>query len=236
MRGAEGWKVNDGLRALVVDPEPANRRQLRALLAEQGYRVVLAATGDEALEQAARWQPDLIILDLVLPDLDGLAVCRELREWTSAPIVVISYVADEQRKIAALDHGADDYLTRPFQEGELLARLRVALRRAQKPASPAVLRCGPLQLDQARRRVMLHERELALTPTEYTILRYLLQHVEQVVTYPTLVEAVWGSNYRDGQATLRVYIAQLRRKLETDPARPVYIRTEPRVGYRLCSR
>ena len=227
-----GGKVREGPRVLVVDPAPANRRLLRGLLSAHGYQVDLAASGHEALEQVARCGPDLILLDLVLPDMNGLELCRELREWSPVPLIVVSSLTAEAVKVEALDHGADDYLTRPFGDQELLARVRVALRRADKAVLPAVLTCGELRLDQAHRQVTVAGREVHLTPTEYAILRYLMAHAGRVVTYPTLVEALWGDDYRDGHRTLRVHIAQLRRKVEPAPAHPIYILTEPRIGYR----
>ena len=219
-------------RVLVVDDEPNIRRALRVWLGDHGYDVQLVASGEEALDAAAVVPPDVVILDLVLPGLSGLEVCEGLREWTQVPILVLSARGAEQDKIQALDLGADDYLTKPFGMGELLARLRAMLRRsAGGPPSP-VLESGELRLDQARRLVTLADREVHLTPTEYEILRYLMANAGKVITHRTLLGAVWGPSHEDASETLRVFIAQLRRKIEPEPHHPTYIRTEPGIGYR----
>ena len=219
-------------RVLVVDDEPNIRRALRVWLADHGYDVRLAASGEEALDAAAVAPPDVVILDLVLPGLSGLEVCRGLREWSQAPILVLSARGEERDKIEALDLGADDYLTKPFGMGELLARLRAMLRRTSGGSPSPVLASGDLRLDQARRLVTLAGREVHLTPTEYEMLRYLMANAGKVITHRTLLGTVWGPSHEDASETLRVFIAQLRRKIEPEPHRPTYIRTEPGIGYR----
>jgi len=219
-------------RVLVVDDEPQIRRALRVSLASHGYDVQVAASGEEALELAAGAPPDVVILDLVLPGLNGLEVCQRLRQWSPVPIIVLSARGQERDKVEALDLGADDYLTKPFGMDELLARIRVALRRAGGEAPPPVLESGELRLDQARRLVTLRGEPVHLTPTEYDILRYLMANAGKVVTHRALLAAVWGPGYEDSARMLRVFIAQLRRKIEPVPARPTYVRTEPAVGYR----
>ena len=219
-------------KVLVVDDEPNIRRALRVWLSDNGYAVQLAATGEEALDLAAVSSPDVLILDLMLPGMSGLEVCRSLREWTQVPIIVLSARGEEAAKIEALDLGADDYLTKPFGMGELLARIRVALRHAaDRPTSP-VLESGELRLDQARRLVTVGGQEVHLTPTEYEMLRFLMANAGKVVTHRTLLREVWGPSHEDASETLRVFIAQLRRKIEPEAHRPIYIRTEPGIGYR----
>jgi two-component system KDP operon response regulator KdpE len=217
---------------LVVDDEPQIRRALRVSLVSHGYQVQVAASGEEALELAASAPPDVVILDLVLPGRNGLEVCQELRQWSQVPIIVLSARGQERDKVEALDLGADDYLTKPFGMDELLARIRVALRRGGGASASPVLECGELRLDQARRLVTLRGEPVHLTPTEYDILRYLMANTGKVVTHRALLTAVWGPGYEDSARVLRVFIAQLRRKIEPVPARPTYIRTEPAVGYR----
>jgi two-component system KDP operon response regulator KdpE len=221
---------------LVIEDEPQIRRFLRATLPTHGYRLIEAETGEAGLQQVAAQQPDLVILDLGLPDIDGLDVTRRLREWSRVPIIVLSARGQERDKIAALDMGADDYLTKPFGVGELMARLRVALRHkvqvGQEKPSP-IFRVGDLCVDLARRQVFVGDVEVHLTPIEYKLLSALLRHAGQVVTHRQLLREVWGPGYATENHYLRVYMAQLRHKLETDPARPRYLRTEPGVGYRL---
>ncbi|HLI27836.1 MAG TPA: response regulator transcription factor [Chloroflexota bacterium] len=221
-----------GQRVLVVDDDPQIRRALRVGLTSQGYKVHLASTASEALDAAASAQPDLIILDLMLPDQSGLEVCRELRQWSAAPIIVLSARDQERDKVQALDLGADDYLTKPFGLDELLARMRAVLRRGRTDACAPVLVCGELRLDQARRLVTLGGQEIHLTPTEYELLRYLMANAGKIVTHRELLHAVWGAGAEGNHAMLHVFIAQLRRKIDRDPTQPSYIRTEPRVGYR----
>lgn len=219
-------------RVLVVDDEPQIRRALRVGLTGHGYEVTLAASGEEALDQAATSAPDIVILDLMLPTVSGLEVCRELRSWSKVPIIVLSAKDQERDKVEALDLGADDYLTKPFGMDELLARIRAALRRGDSDVPEPVLVSGDLRLDQTRRLVTLRGDEVRLTPTEYELLRYLMANAGKVITHRTLLRAVWGPGYEEGGQTLRVFVAQLRRKIETDPSRPVFLRTESGVGYR----
>jgi two-component system KDP operon response regulator KdpE len=222
-----------GPRVLVIDDEPQIRRALRVGLAGHGYDVQLAATSEEGLDLAALAPPEVIILDLMLPGISGLDVCRELREWSKVPILILSARGEETAKVEALDLGADDYLTKPFGMDELLARLRAIMRRATSESTTAVLECGDdLRLDQVRRTVTLRGENVHLTPTEYEMLRYLMVNAGKVITHRALLQAVWGPGYDDGSATLRVFVGQLRRKIEPDPTRPTYIRTEPGVGYR----
>ena len=225
------------LRILVVDDERPIRRFLHASLSSQ-YTVLEAATGEEALAAVVAGHPDAILLDLGLPDMDGIDVTRRLREWTQIPIIVVSVREGEEDKIAALDSGADDYVTKPFSVGELNARLRGALRRNAAPPAEPVFRAGGLSVDLACREVSVNGQAVALTPTEYDILRVLVQHAGKVLTHQQLVRVTWGSENADspGEAhLLRVNVSNLRRKLEADPSRPRYIVTEPGVGYRLKS-
>jgi two-component system KDP operon response regulator KdpE len=220
------------VRVLVADDERPIRRFLNASLSGQ-YTVLEAATGEETLAVTVSGRPDVIILDLGLPDVDGVEVTRRLREWTKIPIIVVSVRDREEDKIAALDAGADDYLTKPFGAGELMARLRAALRRSALPESEPVYRAGDLFVDLARRDVSVNGQTITLTPTEYDILRILIQHAGKVLTHQQLVHAVWGTSYEADSHLLRVNISNLRRKIEIDPARPRHIVTEPGVGYRL---
>ena len=223
---------------LIIEDELPTRRFLRAVLTSQGYRLAEAVAGREGLAQAATLRTDLIILDLELPDIDGLHVIEQLREWASTPIVVLSARCQEDAKVAALDAGADDYLTKPCRGGELLARIRVALRRAvragQKLSEPTVT-IGELRVDLAHRQVFLGGDAVHLTPTEYRLLITLAQHTGKVLTHPQLLKQIWGPAYTDAAHYVRVYMAQLRRKLEIDPACPRYLLTEPGVGYRLAA-
>ncbi len=222
---------------LLIEDEPPIRRFLRASLPTQGYHLEEATTGEEGLLQAAMRRPDVIILDLGLPDIDGLEVTKRLREWTATPIIVLSARGREDDKIAALDAGADDYLTKPFGLGELLARLRVALRhaaRAPGEEGEPVFRVGDLRVDLVRRQVWVAEEEVHLTPNEYKLLTTLVQHAGKVLTHRQLLREVWGPGYAEENHYLRVYMGQLRHKLEKEPARPRYLLTEPGVGYRLA--
>jgi two-component system, OmpR family, KDP operon response regulator KdpE len=220
-------------KVLIVDDEQAIRRFLRATLSAHGYAITEAGTARQALEQCARAHPDLVILDLGLPDMEGIEVTRRIREWSQVPVIILSVREREADKVAALDAGADDYLTKPFGVGELMARLRVALRRAAQPGAETVFQSGDLLFDAARRLVTMEGQELQLTPTEYELLRVLVQHAGRVLTHRQLLQEVWGPAYASETHLLRVNISNLRRKLEPDPSRPRYILTEPGVGYRL---
>ena len=217
----------------MVDDERAIRRFLRASLTAHGYHIFEAARAREGLEAAAAVRPDLIILDLGLPDSDGIDVTRQLREWSRVPIVVLSVRGEDADKIAALDAGADDYLTKPFSSGELLARIRVALRHAARPADQPVITTGDLVVDVAHRTVTLNGQEISLTPIEYMLLKTLALSAGKVLLHRHLLREVWGPGYDQDANLLRVNISKLRHKIESDPARPRYIVTEPGVGYRL---
>jgi two-component system KDP operon response regulator KdpE len=223
----------NGVRVLVVDDERAIRRFLQVSLAANGHTIFEASNGQEALEAVLAHRPDVIILDLGLPDLDGIEVIQRLREWAQTPIIVLSVREHETDKIAALDAGADDYLTKPFSVGELLARLRVALRHTAQPNDMPVFSSGDLTVDLARRVVSVAGREVQLTPTEYDLLKLLVTHAGKVLTHHQILRQVWGIGYDDETHLLRVNISNLRRKIEADPARPAYLLTEPGVGYRL---
>jgi two-component system KDP operon response regulator KdpE len=223
----------EGPSILVVDDEVQIRRFLKISLEASGYRVYEAVSGQEALEKMALLRPDLAILDLGLPDMDGLSVLRQLREWSKIPVIVLSVRDADREKIAALDAGADDYLTKPFSVDELMARMRVAQRHAQPAAESSTFTRGDVQIDLARRLVTLKGQPVKLTPTEYALLRLLVQHAGKVLTHRQILREVWGPAYVDETHYLRVYFAQLRQKLEADPALPKLILTEPGVGYRL---
>lgn len=228
--------MNDiGLRVLVVDDERAIRRYLHAALNAQGYTVFEASSGKDALNMTATERPDLIILDLGLPDLDGVEVTRQLREWTGIPIIILSVREQEVDKISALDAGADDYLTKPFSSGELMARIRAALRHTLQGDTEPVFEIDNLLVDLTRRLVKLDGLDISLTPTEYDLLRILIQNAGKVITHHHLLRQVWGTAYESESHLLRVNMSNLRRKIEPDPTRPHYIITEPGVGYRLRS-
>jgi two-component system, OmpR family, KDP operon response regulator KdpE len=218
---------------LVIDDEIQMRRLLRVCLEANGYRMLEAATGQDGLAEAAQRKPDVVILDLGLPDLDGVTVLKRLREWSRVPVVVLSVRDREDDKVAALDLGADDYVTKPFSSGELLARLRVAQRRAQPAPQITVFRSGPLEVDLAARIVKLKSQEVKLTATEYALLRLFVQHAGKVLTHRQILREVWGPNYVEQTHYLRVYLAHLREKLEVNPAKPELFITEPGIGYRL---
>jgi two-component system KDP operon response regulator KdpE len=222
-----------GVRILIVEDEPAIRRFLHTSLSAHGYRVFAAFNGQEALTAVAAQRPDLVLLDLGLPDLDGIEVTRRLREWTQIPIIIVTVQEQERAKIAALDAGADDYVTKPFGMGELLARMRASLRRAAAPAGEPVFTAGQLTVDLGRRLVTVGDHEVQLTPTEYDLLRTLVTHAGKVLTHRQLLRQVWGAGYETEAHLLRVNMSNLRHKLEPDAARPSYILTEPGVGYRL---
>ena len=221
---------------LMIEDDPQIRRFLRAALAAEEYQFHEALTAEEGIAQAAARQPDLVLLDLGLPDRDGLDVIRGIRQWSQMPIVVLSARGQEKDKIAALDLGADDYVAKPFAVGELLARIRAALRRAAPVAvdgADCVIRFGDVQADFVKRLITVGGEEVHLTPNEYKLLQVLIKHAGRVVTQRQLLNEVWGPQHTEQSQYLRVYVAQLRRKLERDPARPRHLQTEPGVGYRL---
>jgi two-component system KDP operon response regulator KdpE len=225
-----------GARVLVVEDEVQLRFALRRYLEQNGYQVREAEDGNTALTEFALFKPDVVLLDLMLPDISGVEVCRTLRRDHRTPIVVLSAVGEEKVKVQALDEGADDYLTKPFGMDELLARLRVALRHAGGIGSGQnVINVGALSVDIDRRVVTKSGAEVHLTPTEYTLLKYLATNAGKVLTHPMLLREVWGGGYDSDTAVLRTAINQLRAKLEDDPERPSLIRTEPRIGYRMLA-
>jgi two-component system KDP operon response regulator KdpE len=221
---------------LLIEDESQMRRFLRITLQSQGYRLVEAETGSDGLLQAAARNPDVVLLDLGLPDIDGLEVTARMREWTATPIIVISAREQEQDKVKALDAGADDYLTKPFSAGELMARIRVALRHAVRQRygqSEPVFAVRNLRVDLGQRQVFLDDREVHLTPIEYKLLTVMVRYAGKVITHRQLLKEVWGAAHVEEVQYLRVYMTQLRHKLETDPARPKIFLNEPGVGYRL---
>ncbi|MCE9589285.1 MAG: response regulator [Planctomycetes bacterium] len=221
---------------LLIEDEPQIRRFLHTSLTEHGYRLTEAETGKAGLAQAAMQPPDLIILDLGLPDMDGLEVTRQVRDWSSTPIIVLSARGQEKDKVAALDLGADDYLTKPFSVGELLARIRVALRHAARPDDQSPLfTVADLKVDRVARRVFVGQREVRLTPIEYRLLTTLVKHAGKVLTHSYLLREVWGPPSENETHYLRVFMANLRHKIEENPSRPRYLLTEQGVGYRLAS-
>lgn len=224
------------IRILVIEDEPQMQKYLATSLANEGYRMLEAGTGKEGVSLARTHNPDLILLDLGLPDIDGMDVTRALREFSTRPIIVISARGQEEDKVRALDVGADDYLTKPFGTSELMARIRVALRHASRSKEESIeplLRNGELELDLDKRRVLSRGSEVHLTPNEYKLFAYLMKHAGKVLTHRQLLKEVWGAAYASQTHYLRVYMVQLRHKLEADPARPKYLLTEPGVGYRL---
>lgn len=225
-----------GLRILVIDDEPQIRKLLNVSLQAHGYQISEAATGREGIQQAAAFKPDLAIVDLGLPDMDGKEVIRQIRDWSVMPIIILTARDQEQEKISALDAGADDYITKPFGIGELMARLRVCLRRIAASDNEPVLRCGGLAVDLLQRRVTVDDREIKLTPTEYELIKFMIQHAGRVLTHKQLLKAGWGNSYGEDTHYIRIYISQLRRKIEQDPAQPHYIVTESGIGYRLMGR
>src|SRR6266498_370094 len=225
--------IDTAQRVLIVDDEVSIRRYLRAALGAEGFATHEAKTGQEALDGVVLYHPEIIILDLGLPDIDGVEVTRRLREWSQTPIIVISVRDSEQDKVAALDAGADDYLTKPFGTSELLARIRVALRRSNKSEEEAVVfQQGDLLIDFMKREVRVNDVPVTLTPTEYSILRTLVTHMGKVLTHQQLIKEVWGGNYEVNAHLLRVNVSNLRRKIESNPLQPRHIITEPGVGYR----
>ena len=221
-----------GERVLVVDDEPQILRALETTLRGAGYEVTTAGTGEQALILAATRPPDAVVLDLVLPGKSGVEVARELRTWTTTPILILSAVGDEADKVGALDAGADDYVTKPFGIDELLARLRAVLRRSAPPGEP-VLVVGDLQIDLEKRAAILRGERVRLTPIEFRLLAYLARNEGRLLTHAAILRAVWGNAYQEESHYLHVYISQLRRKIEDDPTRPQYLLTEPGAGYRL---
>jgi len=226
--------MSDGPIVLVIDDEAQIRRFLRISLEANQYQVREAFTGQEGLEQAALLRPDIVILDLGLPDLDGLEVLKRLREWSRVPVIVLSVRDADSDKIAVLDAGADDYLTKPFSVGELLARLRVAQRHTQPVSEASIFQADRLKVDLVRRVVTVNDEVVKLTATEYAFLRLMIQHAGKVLTHRQILREVWGAQYVDETHYLRVYAAQLRRKLEADPAHPQLLLTEAGVGYRFA--
>lgn len=225
--------MTDGAQILIVDDEIQIRRFLRISLEANGYRIHETATGQDAILKTAQLRPDLVILDMGLPDMDGLAVLRRIREWTPTPVIILSVRDSDQDKVEALDAGADDYLTKPFSMEELMARIRTAQRHAQPQQDESVFASGSLRVDLARRVVTVNETLVKLTPTEYALLRLMIQHAGRVLTHQQILREVWGPEYVQETHYLRVYFAQLRQKLEADPTRPALLVTEPGVGYRL---
>jgi len=221
--------------ALVIDDEPQIRRLLRITLEGNGYRVFDAANGKDGLLQAAQCRPEVILLDLGLPDMDGTDVLKRLREWTKIPVLVLTVRDREADKITALDAGADDYVTKPFATGELLARLRAALRHSRPEGADALFRSGDLEVDLSARVVRKGGKEVKLTPIEYALLRLLVVHAGKVLTHRQLLTEVWGANAGEQTHYLRVHIAHLREKIEKDPGLPMLIVTEPGIGYRLVA-
>jgi two-component system KDP operon response regulator KdpE len=224
---------DSGAQVLIVDDEPQIRRFLRISLESNGYLIHETETGQEAITKTAQLRPDLVILDMGLPDMDGLDVLKRLREWTQTPVIILSVRDSDRDKVAALDAGADDYLTKPFSVEELMARIRTAQRHAQPHQEEAIFTSGQLQVDLTRRLVSVNGELVKLTPTEYALLRLLIQHADRVLTHQQILRAVWGPEYVHETHYLRVYFAQLRQKIEANPALPEIILTEPGVGYRL---
>lgn len=221
-------------KILVIDDEEQIRRALKSILTARKYEVILAKNGEEGLDAAIEHTPSLIILDMSMPGLQGLDVCRELRTWYTGPILILSVRGADTDKIAALDMGADDYLTKPFSSGELLARVRALLRRATgQTAAISIIKVGGLEIDIARRKVKRDKKDIDLTPIEFDILAYLAQNADCVITSKMILEKIWGTEYKEDTQTLRVHVSNLRKKIEINPAIPSYILTEPGVGFRL---
>lgn len=220
-------------RILVVDDEPQIGRVMRTSLATHGFDVRVAADGEAAMDLFSDWHPALIITDLSMPNVGGLELCRRVRLVSKLPIIVLSVKGEERTKVEALDAGADDYVTKPFGMDELLARIRAALRRTSDvPTQPAVIEVGDFNVDPERRRVVVKGEEIYLTPKEFELLLFMVQHPDAVLTHHKLLGAVWGGDYTEQTEYLRVFIRQLRKKIETEPANPKYILTEPWIGYR----
>lgn len=226
-------QVEQGKQILLVDDEPQIRKLLRVAFGAHGYSLIEAADGETGILQAASCNPDVLVVDLGLPDMDGKEVVRRIREWSKAPILVLTARDQEQEKVEALDLGADDYVTKPFSTGELLARVRVCLRRGDKEEETAVISCGALSIDLLKRRVAVEGKDVKLTPTEYDIVKLLGKNAGRVLTHRQILQKVWGNRYGDDTHYVRIYIGQIRRKIERDSAQPRYIVTESGVGYRL---
>jgi two-component system KDP operon response regulator KdpE len=235
LAGEQNMTDDKGL-VLLIEDEPQMRRFLRITLQGQGYRLIESVTGQEGLTEVATRNPDIVLLDLGLPDIDGLEVTKRLREWSQVPVIVLSAREQEEDKIKALDAGADDYLTKPFGAGELLARIRVALRHMflqSAGSEKSVFVLDNLKVDLAKRQVFIDDSEVHLTPIEYRLLSVLIKHAGKVITHRQLLQEVWGAVYVNQNHYLRIYMGQLRHKLEADPARPRFFINEPGVGYRL---
>ena len=227
--------MSQGARILVVDDEPQIRHSLQVNLENKNYAVMTTSSGEEALEAMARRKPDVVIVDLVLPSMDGIELTRRIREHSPVPIIVLSAIGNERKKVEALESGADDYITKPFGVEELVARVRSALRRTiLLSGSEPVFRSGALSVNIARREVRVDGKPVKLTPTEFDLLKYMIQYIGKVLTHRTLLTAIWGEAYADQAQYLRVFIGQLRKKLEQNTARPRYILTDPGVGYRFA--
>jgi len=227
--------MSENLRVLIVDDEIEIRRFLRASLNAHGNTVFEASTGQDAQRMALDYRPDLMILDLGLPDTDGVNVTRQVREWSKMPIIILSVRNQEKDKIEALDAGADDYLTKPFGVGELMARIRVVMRRVVTPKGEPIYQVRDLTIDLAHRQINMAGTEIALTPTEYDLLKALAQNAGKVMTHRQLIHIVWGTMYEDADRLLRVNIANIRKKIESNPSKPIYLMTELGVGYRLIA-
>lgn len=224
-----------GAKILIIDDEPQIRKLLRVTLTAHGFEAAEASTGQEGLLQATMVRPDLIVLDLGLPDMTGMEVLAHIREWSQVPIIILTAHDQEQDKVAALDRGADDYVTKPFGMGEFMARMRVALRHIAKTQDEPVLKLGHLVIDLSQRSVELNDEKLKLTPTEYDLLKVLALNAGRVMTHKQLLKQVWGGQqYESDSQYLRVYVGHLRKKIEEDPTRPKYILTEPGIGYRFA--
>ncbi len=220
-------------RILVIDDEPQIRHFLKVALRAHGFEMIEASLGQDGLNEAVMSKPDLIILDMGLPDMDGLEVLKRLREWSEVPVIILSVKEQESTKIAMLDAGAEDYVTKPFGMGELLARIRVALRRSSKETEEPIIELGDLRIDRAKRIVTVDEHPIKLTPTEYNLLKTLGSNPGRVFTNTQLLKVIWGPNYEHETHYLRVFVGQLRRKIEKNPSQPIHLITEPGVGYRL---
>ena len=228
--------MKQGARILAVDDEPSIRRSLQVHLEGKGYGVLMAPNGEEAMKVFSQHAPDVVIADLILPGMDGIELTRQIRQASTVPIIVLSAIGEERKKIEALERGADDYVTKPFNMDELVARVRALLRRAaNSQETEPILRSGDLSVNFERRQVMVNGETVRLTPKEYDLLKYLIQHAGKVMTHRMLLSAVWGPAHEDEAQYLRVFVSQLRKKLREDPARPQYIQTDPGVGYRFSS-